>query len=316
MKKSHCQALEKIKGSSQQILRIKAQIRKIAAHARLPVLITGETGTGKELVANALHACSDRHANPLVKINCSAIPENLIESQLFGHCKGAFTGATEAQTGLVEEAHTGTLFLDEIGELPMPMQAKLLRFLEDFKYRRLGEARERKTDIWILAATNKELAKMDTEHGFRTDLFFRLNAFHLQLPPLRERVQDIKLLIHYFEQKIDSTLNGNSISHNEQVLECFRKFEWPGNIRQLKHIIDKLLVLEQEVSIVDQIRAELNQEIVHQKLSCYTELERAECSHIREIWQATNQNKRETARRLGISRNTLKKKLQKYALEK
>ncbi|MBD3376629.1 AAA family ATPase [candidate division KSB1 bacterium] len=314
MKKSHCQALEKIKGSSQQIIRIKAQIQKIAAHARLPVLITGETGTGKELVANALHACSDRHANPLVKINCSAIPENLIESQLFGHCKGAFTGATEAQTGLVEEAHTGTLFLDEIGELPMPMQAKLLRFLEDFKYRRLGEARERHTNVWIIAATNKDINEMNSEHGFRSDLFYRLNAMHLYIPPLRERIADIEILIRHFEQHINSEVNGKSVCKRQDLLHRLKCYSWPGNIRQLKNVIERLTIMEDPAELLNLIENELLS-CVDSEESRFSDIERIECIEITKVWYATGGNKSETAKRLCISRNTLKKRLQKYGIE-
>jgi transcriptional regulator with PAS, ATPase and Fis domain len=235
MKKSHCQALEKIKGSSQQILRIKAQIQKIAAHARLPVLITGETGTGKELVANALHACSDRHANPLVKINCSAIPENLFESYFFGHKKGAFTGATEDQDGVVKAADQGMLFLDEVSEMPINQQAKLLRFLENQIYSRVGEQTQHQTDIWIVAASNRQSKELRFGKNFRSDLYYRLCGATITLPSLCNRKQDIKTLAYEFAQQ---ACGHSHIKISPKVIDIFYHYSWPGNIRELKHIVE------------------------------------------------------------------------------
>jgi formate hydrogenlyase transcriptional activator len=206
------------------------------------VLIQGETGTGKELVAKAIHEESLRKRGPYVKVNCAAIPAGLIESELFGHERGAFTGALTQRTGRFHLAHTGTLFLDEIGDLPLELQPKLLRVLQEQEFERLGSARTIRIDIRIVAATNQDLAQMVQERRFRADLFYRLNVFPIALPPLRERTEDLPLLVEHFIRKFACRMN-KQISHiSEEVMEALRRHDWPGNIRELQNYIERAVI--------------------------------------------------------------------------
>lgn len=228
-------------GKSRSMQQVYDLIAKVAA-SRANILVTGESGTGKELVARALHYNSDRHEAPFVPINCGAIPENLLESELFGHEKGSFTGAIQQKQGLFEVANGGTLFLDEIGELPAMMQVKLLRVLQEREVRRVGGTRDIPVDVRVVAATNKDLEGEVASGTFREDLFYRLNVIRLALPPLRDRRDDIPLLIEHFYQK----LTGKKELHvSEKAMRRLLDYGWPGNIRELENIVERCLVLGQ-----------------------------------------------------------------------
>ena len=217
-------------------------IKKIAQY-KSTVLITGESGTGKELIARALHYNSERSQNPFLPINCGAIPENLLESELFGHAKGAFTDAIRTKKGLFEEADGGTLFLDEIGELPGQLQVKLLRVLQEGEVRRIGESKSIQVDVRIVSATVKDLVKEVNESRFREDLFYRLNVLPIHIPPLRERKEDIPLLIHHFIKKYNEVMNKNVAGVDQKALEALMNYKWYGNVRELENTIERAIVL-------------------------------------------------------------------------
>ena len=216
----------------------------------LPILLTGETGTGKELCARALHYLSARAGRPFLPVNCGAIPVELFESELFGHRKGAFTGASATQTGLIEEAEGGTLFLDEIDSLSLAAQVKLLRFIENHTYHALGSAKERHADVWIIAATNRELTEKIHQGSFREDLFYRLAVMNLSLPPLRDRRADIPLLVNHLWSRYAEQREGEARRLSPRAMEALYQYSWPGNIRELENIIQQLLVLT-DVRIIE-----------------------------------------------------------------
>jgi transcriptional regulator with GAF, ATPase, and Fis domain len=207
------------------------------------VLITGESGTGKELIARALHSRSARAEKPFIKVNCAALPISLVESELFGHERGAFSGAIQRRIGRFELAHTGTIFLDEIGEMPMDVQVKLLRVLQEHEFERIGNSHPIRADVRVLAATNRDLQKSMHEGGFRADLFYRLNVFPIALPPLRERPGDIPVLTHFFVQKHASRLARRIEAVDAESLHCLAQYSWPGNIRELENVIERALIL-------------------------------------------------------------------------
>jgi DNA-binding NtrC family response regulator len=225
--------------------RMRDVFRRIATVARLsqPVLVLGETGTGKELVARSIHAQSPRHRGPFVDVNCAAVPAPLLESEFFGHERGAFTDAKEARTGRFEEAHRGTLFLDEIGELPAELQAKLLRAVDQGEIRRLGSARPTAVDVRIVAATNVDLRRKMEGGWFRADLYWRLSAFVIALPPLGERGQDVALLIDHFMAAFASELGAQGVRLSEEARARLVAYTWPGNVRELQHVVRQILVL-------------------------------------------------------------------------
>lgn len=215
-----------------------------AAPTDLTVLITGETGTGKEVFANALHGLSKRKKYPFISVNCGAIPETLLESELFGHEKGAFTGAIEQRKGFFEVANKGTIFLDEIGELPLSTQVKLLRVLESGEFTRLGSSELRTTDVRVVTATNRELDQEVKRGTFRQDLYFRLNSVHIILPPLRQHIEDLPLLIDYFGNKVCDKLGLKFDGISPDALGILRTLPWPGNIRELRNMIETMITLE------------------------------------------------------------------------
>ena len=234
--------LAAIKGDSLKITELIKMINKVSSFVELPVLITGETGTGKELVADSLHASSPLADKPYIKINCSSIPDTLLESTLFGAIKGAFTGSTHLQVGLIEEANGGTLFLDEIGELHIELQPKILRFLENGFYRRIGNNVEKYAQVRIIAATNRNLPEEIKKGTFRKDLFYRLKGIELRIPPLRERKQDILILAEHF-------LNSNGYSRTvptvigQDLKDILETHSWPGNVRELKYFLEQIAAL-------------------------------------------------------------------------
>jgi two-component system response regulator AtoC len=235
-------SFENIVSKNKKMQSIFEVIKKVAQY-KSTILITGESGTGKELVARALHYHSDRSQNPFIPVNCGAIPENLLESELFGHAKGAFTDAIRTKKGLFEEADDGTLFLDEIGELPPQLQVKLLRVLQDGEIRRVGESKSIQIDVRIIAATVKNLAKEVNEGRFREDLFYRLNVLPIHLPPLRERKEDIPLLVNHFIKKYAQSLSKNVVGIHPKALERFMNYSWYGNVRELENMIERAIVL-------------------------------------------------------------------------
>jgi two-component system, NtrC family, response regulator HydG len=221
----------------------------MVAPSEATVLLLGETGTGKELVAQAIHRNSLRAAGPFVVVNCAALPETLLESELFGHERGAFTGATNRKEGRFVLAHHGTLFLDEVGELSLPIQAKLLRVLQAREFEPLGSTHTVKVDVRIITATNRDLEKMVREGRFRDDLFYRLNVFPVMLPPLRERQEDLPTLAAFFLQKFSEKNRREGISLAPEVLEALRRYPWPGNIRELENVMERAVILCRETII-------------------------------------------------------------------
>ncbi|TNE52203.1 MAG: sigma-54-dependent Fis family transcriptional regulator [Deltaproteobacteria bacterium] len=240
---------EGIIGRSESLKKVLVRAQK-AAKFSSTVLITGENGTGKELVARAIHRWSDRADRELVDVNCGSIPENLLESELFGHARGAFTGAHRDHTGLFEAAHNGTLFLDEIGEIPVPLQVKLLRALQQGQIRRVGETQTRDIDVRIIAATNKNLPEEVDAGRFREDLFYRLNVVTLEIPPLRDRKEDIPLLLDFYMRRFNASLTVQQLDHqlkgvSPEAMRALRSYDWPGNVRELKNAIESAAISEE-----------------------------------------------------------------------
>ncbi len=293
-------------GESPQMQDLFRLIARVAPTDK-PILIQGESGTGKELVARALHDASPLADKPLVVINCAALPETLLESELFGYEKGAFTGAVGMKQGLFEVADGGTLFIDEIGELAPSLQAKLLRVLEDGTLRRVGSVKERRVRVRLLAATNRDLQEEVKEKRFREDLFYRINVLTLYLPPLRERPGDLALLINHFV--------GDDWQIDPDVVPTLERYSWPGNVRQLQNAIDRAKILADD----DRIRVQnLPPEIVNSAhtrphlASGDVDLDTLTREHVLETYHRHASNKAQTARALGIGRRTLYRLLEKY----
>ena len=245
-------------GTSEKIVEVLGMIAQVAP-VDISVLITGESGTGKEVMARAIYKQSKRSNNPMVIVNCGAIPEGIIESELFGHKKGSFTGASEDRKGYFEQANKGTVFLDEIGEAPLGTQVKLLRVLETGEYMRVGESKVRYTDVRVLAATNKNLAQLVKKNQFRQDLYYRLKTVMIHIPSLRDRVEDINPLVERFALEFTRS---NEILYRgfmPEAIRVMKQYDWPGNIRELKNFVEKIMVLEKGERItVDMVNRELN----------------------------------------------------------
>ncbi len=233
---------EEIIGQSAALRSVLSQIETVAP-TDSTVLIYGDTGTGKELVARALHNLSSRGKNAFVKLNCAAIPTGLLESELFGHERGAFTGAISQRIGRFELAHNGTVFLDEIGEIPLELQPKLLRVLQEREFERLGGTKTIRSDARLIAATNRDLGAMVDEQKFRQDLFYRLNVFPIRVPPLKERTEDIPLLVRHFVQQFSRRMNKHIDSIPSETMKALVRYEWPGNIRELQNVIERAVIL-------------------------------------------------------------------------
>src|ERR1700683_3621558 len=234
--------LPRIVGKSAALRRVLGLVRAVAP-TDATVLITGETGTGKELIAEAIHKCSERRNGPFVKVNCAAIPAGLLESELFGHERGAYTGAVARSTGRFERANRGTLFLDEIGDLPLELQPKLLRVVKKKQFERLGGTATIHTDVRVICATHRNLAEMVDEHQFRSDLFYRLRVFPIALPPLRERREDIRLLVQHFAMDYAARLHKRITTISEQFMAALARHSWPGNVRELQNLIERSVIL-------------------------------------------------------------------------
>jgi DNA-binding NtrC family response regulator len=229
-------------GSSDEITQVLEMITQVAP-VDISVLITGESGAGKEIVAKAIHKASKRSSQPIIIVNCGAIPEGIIESELFGHKRGSFTGAGEDRKGYFEEANKGTIFLDEIGETPLETQVKLLRVLENGEFMRVGEAKTRTTDVRLIAATNKDLSKMVNNGDFRQDLYFRLKTVMVAIPPLRKRPQDISAFVERFSLEFTRSNDIRYRGFTPDAIRLMKRYDWPGNVRELKHFIEKVIVL-------------------------------------------------------------------------
>ena len=232
---------ERIVGKSPALEAVLEQVERVAP-TDSTVLIQGETGTGKELIAQAIHNVSRRYGRPYVKLNCAAIPFDLLESELFGHERGAFTGAIAQKIGRFEMAHTGTLFLDEIGDIPLPLQPKLLRVLQEQEFERLGSGRTHRVDVRLVAATHQDLAQMVKRNEFRSDLYYRLNVFPVVLPPLRKRREDIALLVSHFVETFSRRMNKRISNIPKETLDAFTSYSWPGNVRELQNLVERAVI--------------------------------------------------------------------------
>jgi len=232
---------ERIVGKSPALEAVLEQVERVAP-TDSTVLIQGETGTGKELIAQAIHNVSRRYGRPYVKLNCAAIPFDLLESELFGHERGAFTGAIAQKIGRFEMAHTGTLFLDEIGDIPLPLQPKLLRVLQEREFERLGSGRTHRVDVRLVAATHQDLAQMVKRNEFRGDLYYRLNVFPIVLPPLRNRREDIALLVSHFVETFSRRMNKRISNIPKETLDAFTSYSWPGNVRELQNLVERAVI--------------------------------------------------------------------------
>lgn len=297
-------------GESSAIKEVIGLTKRIA-DSMVPVMIEGESGTGKELFAKALHYWSERSEEPFVAINSGALPEQLLESELFGHVKGAFTGANQDKKGLVEAANGGTLFLDELGEMPLSVQVKLLRFLESGEFRRVGDVRERKVNVRVVAATNCNMEKEVGEGRFREDLYYRLNVVKLVIPPLRERKGDIPILIEYFLN--EKKANDKKLS-NEAMREL-EQYHFPGNVRELGHIIERgLLLARTEVVEAEDLLLPNKDRKMDEKVNTLSALEDVEKEHIRYVLSKMEWNKTKAAEVLGISVRNLYRKIEHFNL--
>jgi two-component system response regulator AtoC len=292
------------------------------AESRLPVLILGESGTGKELVARAIHAHGPRRDKPFLTENCAAIPETLLESELFGHVKGAFTGAERDRRGLFEQAHGGTLFLDEIGDMPPPMQARLLRVLQEGELRRVGGESTIHVDVRLLAATHRDLQAELRAGRLREDLYYRLQVLVIHLPPLRSRFGDIPLLVQHFLQRISRERGREVPRLHHEVMDLLERYTWPGNVRQLENHIQRLALLAGDGAItLDVVRSDrgLRETLLEGPRGAVgpvQRLEKGEEQLIREALAATKGNRARAARMLGISRSTIFRKLKEYGLDR
>jgi formate hydrogenlyase transcriptional activator len=289
---------------------------EVVAQADCSVLIHGETGTGKEVIAHAIHDSSPRHRGPFVGLNCAAIPGALLESELFGHEKGAFTGAIAQTIGRFQAAHGGTLFLDEIGDLPLELQPKLLRVLQEQQYERLGSTRTLRADVRVIAATNQNLSRMVEEKGFRADLYYRLSVFPISLPPLRERKDDIPSLAEYFVRRFSHQMGKSIDQVPDSVMEILASYHWPGNIRELQNFIERSVLVTQGPILSPRI-SELKH-LMHATVSTPSQtLSDAERAHIVGILKETNWvvgGRNGAAARLGLPRTTLISRMQKLGI--
>lgn len=301
---------DQILGTSRSIVNAIELAKKVAATVT-NVLILGETGVGKEVFAEAIHYESPRKAKPLVALNCSAFAKDLLESELFGHAEGSFTGATKTKKGLLEEAHEGSLFLDEIGEMNIDLQAKILRVLETGEFYRVGESKSRKVNIRLIAATNRDLEQEIKNGKFREDLFYRLSVFSLHIPPLRERQEDVEVLANHFIQLFSAKTNKQVNTMDENFSKALKSHPWKGNIRELKNVIERCVILVDGNKLTaDLLPFDFN---VSSDPNVF-DLAVVEKNHIQKVLRHTQGNKTETARLLNIGLTTLYRKIQDYGI--
>ena len=307
---------EEIVGTSAALAAALKQV-EVVAPTESTVLILGETGTGKELIARAIHATSSRSQRPFVKLNCAAIPTGLLESELFGHEKGAFTGAIAQRIGRFELANAGTVFLDEVGEIPLELQSKLLRVLQEREFERLGSTRTLRTDARLIAATNRELREMVEQRRFREDLFYRLHVFPIYVPALRERSEDIPLLVHHFAQRFARRMNRTIETIPAETMAALTRYPWPGNIRELQNLIERAVILSCGPVLQIPLQDLDNGIALRRDNSNDQTLEAAERAHILAILKETRwvlAGARGAAARLGMNRSTLQFRLKKLGI--
>ncbi len=307
---------DNIVGESRSLKRVLKQVETVAA-TDSTVLILGETGSGKELVARALHQLSGRRERTFVKLNCAAIPTGLVESELFGHERGAFTGAIATKIGRFELADHGTLFLDEVGEIPLELQVKLLRVLQEQEFERLGSTRTLRVNVRLIAATNRELERMVEDGRFRSDLYYRLKVFPIRVPALRERPEDIPLLVRHFVQKFAQRMKKPIETISPESMTALQQYPWPGNIRELENFIERAVILSQTSDLEIPV-SELNRPITATDRSAVS-LEDAERQHILKALQEARWiigGRSGAAARLGIKRTTLNSKMQKLGISR
>jgi transcriptional regulator with PAS, ATPase and Fis domain len=306
-KVEHFQGLVGKSGIMQDVYRTIAK----AAETTTTVLIVGESGTGKELVARGIHYSSKQASAPFVPVNCGGIPEGLLESELFGFVKGAFTGAIESRSGFFQTADGGTIFLDEISETSLAMQVKLLRVFEDKEVCMVGSRSARKVDVRILAATNKNLLSLVKKNLFREDLYYRLNVITLEIPPLRERKEDILILTQYFAKKFAKEFDKRTLSFSDNALQVLKDYSWPGNVRELQNLIQRLVVMaEGDIINVPDLPSHMRFSVIH-GTGLNRTLAEVEAEYIQNVLSSANGNKTKTAEILGIDRKTLREKLRK-----
>jgi Nif-specific regulatory protein len=304
-------------GKSHAMQDVQQLIRKVAP-CKASVLLLGESGTGKSLIARIIHELSTRARHPFVKVNCTSLPENLLESELFGYEKGAFTGAAKSKAGRFEEADKGTVFLDEVGELPLSLQAKLLRFLQDKEFERLGSTRTRRVDVRIIAATNRDLSDAVSDNTFREDLYYRLNVFPIQVPPLRDRIEDLPLLINHFLEKT-SREYGRKLRIAMPAMEVLAKYEWPGNVREMENLIERLAIIIEgsEITIRD-FPSYLSTPAKYVRSDARDSLSRLEEMEKREVVAALERNnwvQSQAAKELGLTLRQVGYRIKKFGLE-
>ncbi|MBT73060.1 MAG: response regulator [Gammaproteobacteria bacterium] len=306
-------------GSCPQMMELFRRIRKVAL-TNSTVLINGESGTGKELVARAIHNLSTRQGREMISVNCAAIPENLIESELFGHEKGAFTGATATRTGLVEAASSSTLFLDEIGELPLEAQARLLRVLQENEIRKVGSVQSKKVDVRLVVATHRDLKQLVINRNFREDLYYRINVMTLLIPPLRERGNDILELADTILQRICVRLKTPMLHLSDSASHTIAKYAWPGNVRELENAIERAVVLAEEPEISKELLAIDNEAEEADEVAQPESIERVEELSLEDYFQRfvlehqDSMNETQLAKKLGISRKCLWERRQRFGI--
>ena len=307
---------EEIIGESPALKRTLKQV-EIVAPTDSTVLLLGETGTGKELIARAIHNLSFRRERTLVKVNCAAIPTGLLESELFGHEKGAFTGAIAQRIGRFELADGGTVFLDEVGEIPLELQPKLLRVLQEREFERLGSTRTLRTDARLIAATNRDLRQMVEQRKFREDLFYRLNVFPIDVPALRERSEDIPLLVNHFAQRFARRMNRTIETIPAETMAALTRYPWPGNIRELQNLIERAVILSHGPALQIPLQDLDNRTALRRDNGTDQTLEEAQRAHILTILKDTRwvlAGSRGAAARLGMNRSTLQFRLKKLGI--
>jgi formate hydrogenlyase transcriptional activator len=308
-------AEQQLIGSSKSLQHVRDAVQMVARTGS-SVLIQGETGTGKELVAQAIHDQSLRSRGPYVKLNCAAMPAGLLESELFGHERGAFTGAWAQTTGRFQQAHNGTLFLDEIGDLPLELQPKLLRVLQEQEFERLGSSRTISVDVRVVAATNQDLLQMVHERKFRADLYYRLNVFPIAIPALRDRKEDIPQLVRHFVRKFARRMT-SEVSHiPEEVMSVLQCHDWPGNIRELQNVLERAVILCSG-PVLQLPHGELKRMVTEKTPTSLRTLAEAEREHIAEVLRQANGvvgGRNGAAARLGVARTTLLYRMEKLGI--
>jgi DNA-binding NtrC family response regulator len=308
-------AIDPFIGESPKIKALAEQSKKILA-TESPLLILGETGSGKGVLARWLHDNSPRAEEAFVDLNCAGLTRELLETELFGHEKGAFTSATASKQGLFEVAHRGTIFLDEIGDVDLQIQPKLLKVLEDKRFRRLGDVRDRQVDVRLIAATHQDLGQLVREKKFRDDLYFRVSTIPLAFPPLRERVEDIPTVAQYLLEKVAADLGRSEIKLEPESIKALQSYSWPGNIRELRNVIERAVLLSEDRTIsIKDLHFDGNSASRSTYLDSNLTLSELERQHIERVLREEQGRVEKAARRLGIPRSSLYQKLKKYQLD-